>query len=218
MPISFNELLTAAKIDPSRVKLVRHQDGRFEGSPYQLWRAGDGSFECYQRIQSKPRFLRADYVASFVATPLNETLFVGLYCVAAVGTAPAGTIDPLSGGDEAGRYLYDLQLAPEMDEYRARLIIEWGAGKRSWVQRAHKQPKPIIELRRSAGDPPFPGFLDFCDRLSALATLPQLWRQMLSSVRGVYLLVCPTTGKQYVGSAGGDAGFWSRWEDYAASG
>ena len=217
--ITFNTLLAEAKIDPALVKLVRHQDHRFDKTPYQLWRANDGSFELYQRIQRNPWFRDADYVASFVATPLNETLFVGLYRVASAGIAPAGTIDPASGGDEAGSHFYDLQLVDELAEYRAKLIIEWGLGKRSWVQRAHlNKAKPIIELRRSAGDPPFPGFLDFCERLSTLVSLPLSWRQALSAVRGVYLLSCPKTGMNYVGSAGGERGLWGRWEDYVASG
>ncbi len=37
-------------------------------------------------------------------------------------------------------------------------------------------------------------------------------------MRGVYLLSCPTTGMNYVGSAGGENGFWGRWEQYVASG
>jgi hypothetical protein len=216
--ITFNTLLAEAAIDPTRVKLVRHQDHRFDKSPYQLWRANDGSFGLYQRIQRRPRFLGADYVASFVATPLNETLFVGLYRVASAGIAPSGTIDPASGGDETGSHFYDLQLVNELADYRAKLLIEWGPGKRSWVQRAHQQPKQIIELRRSAGDPPFPAFLDFCERLSTLASLPLSWRQALSAVRGVYLLSCPKTGLNYVGSADGERGLWGRWEDYVASG
>lgn len=216
--LTFNILLANDGIAPERVKLVRHQDHRFESSPYQLWKADDGRFDLYQSIQSKPRFHRAEYIASFVATPLNETLFVGLYHIEGIGIAPKGTIDPLSGGDEAGRCLYDLKLSPETNAYRGRLLIEWGPGKRSWVQWAHNQPKPIVELRRNAGEPPFPGFLDFHERLSRLHAIPESWRLALSAVRGVYLLSCPNTGMNYVGSAGGELGFWGRWEQYVASG
>lgn len=216
--ITFNTLLVDAGIDPARVKLVRHQDHRFDRTPYQLWRANNGSFEFYQRIQRTPWFHNIDYVASFVATPLDETVFLGLYRVAGSGIAPRGTIDPASGMDETGSHFYDLQVMAELAEYRAKLLIEWGPGKRSWVQRAHLKAKTILELRQSASDLPFPGFLDFCERLSTLATLPLSWRQALSAVRGVYLLSCPKTGLNYVGSAGGDRGLWGRWEDYAASG
>ena len=78
--------------------------------------------------------------------------------------------------------------------------------------------RSVIEIRRIAAEPPFPGFLNFRERLSMLASVPQAWRQALAAVSGVYLLTCPQTGKQYVGSAGSESGFWGRWEDYAASG
>lgn len=48
--------------------------------------------------------------------------------------------------------------------------------------------------------------------------MPPDWRSALSSVAGVYLLVCPEDGQQYVGSATGDGGFWQRWQDYARTG
>ena len=44
------------------------------------------------------------------------------------------------------------------------------------------------------------------------------WRSALASVGGVYLLVCPKTGEQYVGSAYGQDGFFGRWQIYAANG
>jgi len=42
------------------------------------------------------------------------------------------------------------------------------------------------------------------------------WKAALSSVSGVYLISDKLTGKQYVGSAYGMGGFWSRWSAYAA--
>ena len=48
--------------------------------------------------------------------------------------------------------------------------------------------------------------------------LPESWQGALSSVSGVYLLVCPTTGEQYVGSAYGEGGFMGRWRSYATNG
>jgi hypothetical protein len=47
---------------------------------------------------------------------------------------------------------------------------------------------------------------------------PLSWRTALASVSGIYLLASPKSGKQYVGLAHGAGGFWSRWEEYAASG
>lgn len=203
------------------MKLARHQDTRFPGrpTPYQLWRAGDGRFELYQRVQSRADiFEGARYLASFLATPLDETLFVGLYEIKGVGRAPKGLIDPVSGEDVGGFSYYDLTLCSSLNAYIGRIVIDWGLGFRAWVQRAGSKDKAIIEIRRSISDPPFPGFLDFREHLSRLATVPVAWREALSSVGGIYLLACPTSGRCYVGSAGGRTGFWGRWEDYVSSG
>jgi hypothetical protein len=217
--ITFNTLLRSEGIDPSVVKLVRHQYQRLgRPTPFQLWRSDVGQFKLYQQVQGRNVFARARLLASFVATPFEETLFVGLYEIRGVGQAPKGLIDPSSGQKVRGKNFYDLEAATMLREYRGRLVVAWGAGYRAWVQRAAARDKAIIEIRRTLSDPPFPGFLDFRERLSRLATVPHAWREALSSVSGIYLLTCPNTGKHYVGSAQGTVGFWGRWEDYVASG
>jgi len=218
--IGFNTLLRDEGIEPSQVKLVRHQDTRSSGrpTPYQLWLAADKRLELYQAIQRRPVFQGAAFLASFVATPLDETLFVGLYTITGVETAPTGLIDPISGADVGGYHLYQVAEACALTIYRGRLTIAWGQGYRSWVQLAHKNDKPIVELRRAVGEPPFPGFLDFRARLSELYAVPISWRTVLSSVAGVYLLTHPDSGQHYVGSAQGADGLWGRWEEYVASG
>jgi hypothetical protein len=219
--ISFNALLSAEAIDPATVKLVRHQDKRISGrpTPYQLWKMRDGSFEKYQSIQKRPKiFAGAKFLAAFVATPLNETLFVGLYAIRGTAKAPVGLIDPISGESVEGLNFFNLTLQPALEDYQGRLSIVWGTGYRAWVQRAETNEKKVLEIRRNENEPQFPGFLDFREQLSRLSSVPIAWRGVLSSVGGIYLLTCPNTGKQYVGSAYGAAGFWGRWEEYAASG
>jgi hypothetical protein len=96
--IGFNALLRDEGLEPAGVKLVRHQDDRHKGrlTLYQVWRAAPDQFELYQRIQSKPRFAGAKLLASFIVTPLGETLFVGIYAVGNVLKAPKGLIDPVN--------------------------------------------------------------------------------------------------------------------------
>ena len=218
--LQFNTLLRAEGLDPADVKLARHQDTRYPGrpSPYQLWRANAGRLERYQSIQRLAKFDGTRLLASFVATLIGETVFAGLYTINGVGPAPARHLDPISGEDAAGLFLYTMEPAPHLSDFRGKLFIAWGDGYRAWVQSAAKQEKTVIELRRTVSDPPFPGFLDFHARLSDLAHVPRDWRTTLSSVCGIYLLTCPKTGQHYVGSACGPTGFWGRWEDYAASG
>ncbi len=218
--IRFNALLRNEGIDPAHVKLVRHQDTRYpeRQTPYQLWKRKDGRFDLYQRLQSRPVFKKAKFLASFVGTPLDETLFVGFYEIRGVGRAPRGLIDPISEKKVAGLYLYQMRKSPKLADYSGRLAIEWGEGYRSWVQRARKQDKAVVEILRVEDEPPFPGFLDFAVKLSSLASVPRTWREVLSSVSGVYVLIHPDNGRPYVGSAQGSDGFWGRWEQYVASG
>jgi hypothetical protein len=218
--IGLNLLLQSAGIELKRARLVRHQDNRADvgRSPYELWMARDGRFETYQRIQRKERFKDAEWIISLAVTPLDETMFVGVYRVRGVGTVPAGTLDPVGGHDVTGLFFYDLELDDALKEYAGRLIINWGDGFRSWVQRPDRQDKPVVEIRRAALDPPFPGFTAFYWPIRELPSVPASWRVALSAVSGVYVMASQASGKQYVGSAYGSGGFWSRWEDYYRTG
>ena len=54
--------------------------------------------------------------------------------------------------------------------------------------------------------------------LSTIAALPTGWLSALGSAKGIYLLTCPRTKEQYVGSATGEDGFLGRWLGYARDG
>lgn len=218
--LTFNAILRHEGVDPKHVKLVRHQDTRRPGrpTPYTLWRINRSQLELYQRIQRNRVFSPRDLLASFVVTPAAETLFVGLYCVAGLGVAPQGLMDPISEDDVGGLNLYHIEPDKRLAEYAGHLTIDWGTGFRSWIQRAHRQDKGIFEIRRELHDPPFPGFSRFSCDISQIGAIPPTWQAVLRSVKGVYLLVCKETGKQYVGSAKGEESLWGRFLTYAANG
>jgi hypothetical protein len=218
--LTMNAILRHEGIDPSNVRLVRHQDQRagVHLTPYNLWRAGDGRLELYQRIQRRQVFTVGNLLASFVATPSDETMFIGLYKVTGLGVAPVGTTDPAILVDQAGLNLYEIQQEPLLTDYVGKLIIDWGKGYRSWVQWANSNEKPVLQIRTEAREEPFPGFSTFCWNIDEIAAIPLGWQEVLRSVKGVYLLVCNETGKQYVGSAKGDESLWGRFLDYARSG
>jgi hypothetical protein len=231
MSLRFNMLLADAGLDPSEVRLLRHQTNKVLGrTPYSLWRDHVADFERYQSMQDSAPGQRARfkgrYWASFVAPSLDGTLFVGLYEVTLIGPVPKGTIDPLSGGPVGGsddRTPYDKYEYHRLDtlsEYIGRLSIHWGdtsSARRAWVQRADKQDKEIIELTRTFREEAFPGFTKLIRHLSEIETMPPTWKETLRSSRGVYLLACPRTREHYVGSAYGDDGFLGRWLAYAAN-
>lgn len=222
--LTFGDLLDLAGIARCDVRLLRHQDNRYRGSPspYALWRDHRDRFEAYQETQatSDEARLRAPYWASFVGVPERETLFVGLYSSMLVGLLPDDRPHPVTGGVQpAGScHLYRLELRSDLAFYVGRLWIEWGNGYRSWIQRGDSTEKPIVELRRNLGEPPFPGFQGLLLKLSEIESIPASWATALSATRGIYLLTCPRTHEQYVGQASGTGGFMGRWREYFASG
>ncbi len=224
MPITFNALLREARLPLADVRFLRHKDNRSAKgrTPYELWRDDRQRFEFYQSTQGiKNRAkLGARYWASFVGTPGDETLFVGIYEVKSHRLLDVDTPMPHKEGiDRAGTCdVYELTLEQRLGDLVGRLLIDWGLGKRSWIQRADLKEKQITELRREFKEPDFPSFLNFIKPLSQLNNLPKGWVDALRSSRGVYLLTCPKTSEQYVGSATGDEGFWGRWQDYVETG
>jgi len=221
MALSFNALLRSYGIDPAQVRLLRHQTNPSQGRTlYGLWRDQHAEFLRYQSIQTSQNRSRlaSPYWASFVVTPAKSDMFVGVWQVRHSGTCPPGTTDPLGGQDVAGLDQYEQVFVDASAEHVGRVFIDWGGGTRSWAQRAGKQDKPIIELTRKFQEQAFPGYGRFIANLSALESLPAGWLAALAAVRGVYLLTCPRTREQYVGSASGEGGLLARWLEYARSG
>jgi hypothetical protein len=224
MPITFNMILAEAGAVPAEVCLLRHQDNRSERgrTPYELWRDRRPDFDLYQSHQrvTRRQELNRPHWASFVGTPNNETLFVGLYKVKYRGLLEHDV--PMPHRDDIDRAgtcdAYDLTLEKALSDLIGKLLVDWGPGARAWVQHADRRNKSIIELRKEFKEPDFPGFLNFVEPLSRLAKLPKDWVAVLRSSKGVYLLTCRKTKEQYVGSASGEDGFWGRWQDYVQTG
>ena len=224
MPIMFNTILLEANFSLADVRLLRHKDTRAARgrSPYQLWVSNRDQFDSYQATQtfSNRSKLAAPYWAAFVVTPGDETLFVGIYGVSNRRLLDEDRPTPhMDGVFKAGSCdLYDLTLEQRLGDLVGRLLIEWGPGDRAWIQRAAQQNKPVTEMRTEFKEPDFPGFLSFVEPLSKLDRLPLSWISALRSSRGIYLLTCPKTREQYVGSATGETGFLQRWQEYVQTG
>lgn len=221
----FNSLLAQFRLGPENVILLRHQDKRATAgrTPYELWRDNRPAFECYQSRQSvenRSKFSRASHWASFVATPNSDTMFVGLYAARYKGLLTEDAPKPQNDDvDLAGSCdVYDLIIDERSVDLEGKVFIDWGDGTRAWVQRADNQNKPIIEMRPRFREADFPGFLSFTEPLSKIAGLPKGWIAVLKQATGVYLLTCPKTKEQYVGSASGGEGFWHRWMEYVITG
>jgi hypothetical protein len=228
MPVMFNSVLRDAGLDPAKVTLVRHQDTRAAKgrSPFELWREGSGIFEDYlshQDTYNRSKFCRVQKWATFVGTPAGKTLFVGLYHATLKGTLKKDRPKPhMDGMDKAGTCdVYEVRREPQLADLIGKLVINWGDGPRAWVQRADSDTgkrKVVTELHNKFEEEPFPGFMHFMAPLSQLEALPIAWAEVLKSNKGIYLLSCPKTYEQYVGSATGEHGFWQRFVEYARTG
>ena len=178
-------------------------------------------FEHYQSIQGRAVF-RRKFVAAFVVAPppTAETIFVNLYAVGMpqrntrTETCPVmlKVIEP--GKD----WNYPLSADERLSSFSRKLVIEWGEGYRSWVQRSDRQDKAVLEIRRHFFEPQFPHYLEFKQHILEIPTLFPSWKTSLRQSKGVYLLVDQKDGAQYVGSATGEHGFLGRWLAYAKDG
>lgn len=224
--LTFGDLLAKAGLDPADVRLLRHQDPSADPgrTPFELWRTDPDAFLAYQARQSLRRAVqleRARHWAAFVETPAGETLFAGLYRATSRGVATEDRpmVHRARDVDRAGEYaLFGLEPLDTLKAFAGRLVVDWGRKDQNWVQRAERNVKPILELRRAYEEPRFPDFADLAFPLSSVRTLPTSWAVALSATRGIYVLTCPRTRELYVGSATGEAGFLGRWREYCETG
>ena len=77
-------------------------------------------------------------------------------------------------------------------------------------------------LREPYSGRSFPGYeginLSFNELESIIKNSRPDWKAALQSVKGIYLITDTLENKRYVGLADGEAGIWSRWSTYVASG
>jgi hypothetical protein len=218
--LRFNTLLEVAGLNPKTVFLLRHEDGRLApGRIFSAWLSERKKFESYQQSQKwKNRFPEGSAVASFVVAPGGETLFVGLYNVMQVSRITGPFNDALLGSmPPEDRAWHEMRHSHRMQEYEAKLVIDWGQGFKAWRQLARKQNKVVLEIRAQLKEEQFPGYINFMRPVAALPRIPREWQDRLKEAKGVYLLTF-SDGQQYVGSAAGDEGFWRRWSDYVRNG
>lgn len=215
---TFDDLLEKAEFDLRRVYLLRHQDTRPAKDvryrmDYRYWLYQRKAFLEGEREQRKdvPRkggFPCGSYMAAFVVDPnvRGAVLFVGISEVMGID----GANDRVN--------IYKLRRDDRLAAYEGYLVAAWGSGARSWVQRAHRQRKPILELRREFVDAEWPGYMRVSITDHEVKGLTPNRQAHLSEANGVYLLACTQTGEQYVGAAYVDGGFLGRWLAFADGG
>jgi len=224
MKVGVLDILKIGGFEPApRSRLVRHQDDRY---PMEDLRR-HGWLELYQAYQGRPVFHKVEQVVSFYGLTGNRAGFYGVYRI--LGHRPAKDGQVLESCEwsrewnRQARVFYDLERDSRFDSLRDRLIIDWGPGTRSWVQRVSN--KPVLEIQEPGRRlPPFADYLEFSLTYAQLKDLFENeeahrdWRAGLSAVAGIYLILAEDSGELYIGSAYGVEGIWGRWRSYAATG
>ena len=218
MALTFNAVLRDAGIEAAGVRLLRHCDPKVQRQVFQAAMTMDPRFDRYQASQGDPRiiamFRTSKHLAGFVVDHAGDSVFAGVWEV--LGQSDVQYEDPFVGmrQDIGTPMVFATRRVEALDQYRGRLLIDWGPGQRAWVQRADRQDKVIVELRRQISEPPFPGYLSFQSALSDVEAVPSTWIAALRACGGVYLLVHRERADIYVGSASGAEGFFGRWLSY----
>lgn len=117
---------------------------------------------------------------------------------------------------------FKLQATPHLADLRNRMVLQWPLPRRWWVKGPSGAKYTIVEIR-DPDQEPFPGFdslvIDY-PKLQAVIRDRKYaaWREVLSSVVGIYLITDMKDGKQYVGKADGADTILQRWTAYATDG
>jgi hypothetical protein len=205
----------------SSFKLVRHKlDEQF------LEKLMDNdAFEDYHCLNGKERF-ECDYVIAFIAKESTKALFWGVYKnngkIAANKANIAEHKKLILNYDFDKVFYYNLEKMNAFNYLEQRVIIDWGGSTRNWVQ--NNPEKEIVEIKPKGFVSEFSGYLDFVlsfrklEQIVHNADANYTWRNKLSSISGIYLILDKITGKQYIGSAYGEKGVWGRWESYVKTG
>ena len=212
--MDFADILKIHNLEPKNVRLVRHPGNQIyektnleNSTYYSIWRNSKEIWDEEISVQLKKTFGNQDYVAHFIGLSNGDTVFTGLYELIDYKTLE-------SNKDEKNSVVkWNHSKVDDFEEYEERLVIGWKA-TRSWSQIAGNSPKPILALLKEYEEPEFPGFDEFKMMSNFRSSLPETWKAILSSNKGIYLLVHEETGNQYIGSAYGEDGFFGRWANY----
>lgn len=197
--------LKTDKLDKAKVKLVRHKDSRLE---YRDVIKDKEALLEYQKEQGKEVFKDTDYIISFIGQESTKSLLFGFFKVGNVSK-------------KNGKYFYDLSEVSIYNELIDRVIIDWGNAAIKWDQWYDKNPKEILEILPKGYLGEFPGLTNFVldfQELKKLVDNPDAnrdWKNHLSSINGIYMILDTETGNQYIGSAYGKEGIWQRWSTYS---
>lgn len=216
--LNFTDVLRNVRLDPKRVKLIRHS-------------LADKEFnKCYKenmvleytRVQDSKFSNEYDYWCVFISDKSTTARFFACYkvngCIPDTQDVKPDAF-PLEDWFQGQRMFYELEHVDLLKEYEGRLLIEWGKGALAWAQKGTNE-KPIVAIQDKRIFSGYENFVLTYDELKEIVNDPtahESWHTALSSINAVYLIVDRENGRQYVGSAYGRGGLLGRWTCYVKS-
>jgi hypothetical protein len=220
-----------------KFRVVRHKMNRKYWEDFDnLIRFDNEMLSAFAGSQERLVYKDADIILTFVALPGTKALFrtahinhgqisFNQYKKYYKGYKPFLNYRKINSREEDvldDLYFYKLEDSNLLESYKNRLVIEWGKSTVSWVQSSIE--KEITEIYPKGFVSLFPGWDKVHlshKELTEIINNPngnKDWYEYLSRHSGVYVIFDSLTGNQYVGSASGGKGIWSRWEGYVKTG
>lgn len=118
---------------------------------------------------------------------------------------------------------YNLRPVLTFEKYVGRLVVLFhryrGMRGRAFKLEAFMDSFTVSELLSHVySGESFPGIEHINHNFGALESIFKAerpdWKAVLQSIKGIYVITDRSNGKQYIGSAYGEAGIWSRWACY----
>lgn len=183
-------------------------------------------FQSWQECQTKKNFER-EYVISLIWIEKNKWLYAGVYEVDH-SVRPKSIENPKYNWKG---WKYKTIKTNVQEDMIGRVVFYYEKNFRASYPCLELEPSNSIEPRnmqickiyeeRLAVDD-FTGFDEVNISYDILKVIVnkkiKSWYNALSKVKGIYLIVDTTNGKQYVGSAYGENCIFSRWESYVNTG
>ena len=220
-----------------KFRIVRHKMNRKGWEDFDnLIRFDNEMLSAFAGSQERLVYKDADIILTFVALPGTKALFrtahinhgqipFNQYKKYYKGYKPFLNYRKNNSREEDildDFYFYKLEDSNLLESYKNRLVIEWGKSTVSWVQSSIE--KEVTEIYPKGFVSLFPGWDKVHlshKELTEIISNPngnKDWYEYLSRHSGVYVIFDSSTGNQYVGSASGGKGIWSRWEGYVKTG
>lgn len=213
--LTLGSIFKEAGIDPSEVLLVRHtfkKDGLT--GPDGLTSAKIMAYVRAQRVKvykfpkTPPRIW-----LNFIADGGNRGRFLMAF---------ENQGESLAERTEEMRF-YNLVSSECLASFQNRMVIEWAGHTINWAKWGESIPGFHVTEITDAQAEPFPGFDNLLlsyRKLQSVMENPRfvIWREVLKSVQGIYLISDTSTGQLYVGKADGGERILGRWGAYAKTG